>query len=856
MDEKLYRHIHIRGLGQASTNFRAPGGGTERNVSPIANRSVHAQLLMRELDEATAKIDSFVNEQGALGIPEPQRGIPVTILGRPHVELQIGSGRPSAKRGLKVLNVRRADSPKVEGGNDVPDQATFFVTKTSLNGLKKNLSEYADWKSDPYIDILGFSDEDDDEERRSSRRPANFWLFESGAAIRETTLRDLWTDDVDLFPKDRTKKRWEVWTQAPLQDYFLKAAKDLGVVSFGKPTEFVETVVQSLIASPQDLQKLVRQSAAVVELRSASSFSSGFFNLDPEERLIAIEAISQRIILPFSDAPKVTILDTGVNRNNPLLKNCLSTADCQAVEKDWGVLDHSGHGTKMAGLAQFGDLEALVQKPGPVILETALESVVVAAPLPPGDVPARDALQRAVELVEKKRQRRVFCLAQTAPGEAEDGRPTSTSAVLDQLAFNDGDATRLFCVAVGNAPHSVDQPYQLADYESRNVRFGIQSPAQALNALSVGAVSLKDQSGTEELVAPVGDLMPSSRTACSWRRPRASKPDVVLEGGNFLVDDDGIFCRPSRTQFVLTTSRDAPARPLAMSGQTSTATALASGLAARLAARYPNFRMETVRGLIVHSARWTPAMIKHAERLKSEGRNNSDVWDEIIDRYGWGVPDQERLFNSASNALTLVIEDQLQPYERQMKGNRLQAIRLKEMKYFKLPWPNVTLKDLGATEVSMRCTLSYFVEPDPHAVTRDRIERYHSYRLKFDVKRYGEEDGRAQARMNLLAVGAGLPAKADDDGWLMAQRSMGTIVQDEWTGPAYKLAERAGISVVPIRGWWGDLPNLEKYTLPARFSLIVSIRSPRDGGQDIFSEALSRVPAKVLVENAAALVTG
>jgi hypothetical protein len=141
-------------------------------------------------------------------------------------------------------------------------------------------------------------------------------------------------------------------------------------------------------------------------------------------------------------------------------------------------------------------------------------------------------------------------------------------------------------------------------------------------------------------------------------------------------------------------------------------------------------------------------------------------------------------------------------------------------------------------------------------VTRDRIERYHSYRLKFDVKRYGEEDERAQARMNLLAQETGPQVKVSDDGWLMAQRSMGTIVHDEWVGPAYKLADRAGISVVPIRGWWGDLPNMESYTHPARFSLIVSVRTPGEDGRDIFTETVRRVPANLLVENVAALVAG
>jgi Subtilase family len=838
-DARFLRHIHIRGLGKAPSKFGGRGFSKTPDLAPIADRAAHAQLLTRELNAAVDKINDFMAEQEEIGIPASKRGMPMTVVGRPNVELQIGDGRPASTRGLKVLNVRRADAAAAEGSNSGPDQATFFVTKASVNALHRGLDAYGEW------DRRDRSHSNEKKDRK--KKPDYFRLFESGASIKETSLRDLWTDDVDAFPKDRKEWRWEVWTQSSLQEYFVDAAKKLGLRLYGGPSEFVETVVQSIVATSQDLQRLVRQSAAIVELRSASSFSSGFFNLDPKERAFAADEMARRIVRPADDAPRIVVLDTGVNRNNVLLRSTLPASDCRTVEIAWGTGDHSGHGTKMAGLAQFGDLEDVATRPGPIVLETALESVVVSAPEPGDDVPARYALQRAVRLVERKKARRVFCLAQTAPGEADNGRPSSTSAVLDQLAYNDGVATRLFCAAVGNVPHSVDEPYQLADYESRNVRFGIQSPAQAANALSVGAVSLKSEEGPGTVVAPPGDLMPSSRTACTWPLPRSNKPDIVMEGGNFLVDDDGVFCRASRRHFVLTTSRDAPARPLAMSGETSTATALAAGLAARLSARYPNYRMETIRGLMVHAAQWTPAMLDHLDRLESEGVKNA--WDEIIARFGWGVPEQRRLFGSTANATTLILEDELRPYHRPTKNGKLQGVGLKEMKYFKLPWPTDALADLGSTDVRMRCTLSYFIEPDPQAVTRDKLDRYHSFRLKFDVKQYGETDANAQARVNALVDDPDPAENASNDGWMVAQRTqMGTLVQDEWRGPAYRLAERSGVSVLPIHGWWSDLTSVKNWQRSVRFSLIVSIAVPAETEVDLYREIASRAPADLLVE--------
>ncbi|WP_338832614.1 S8 family peptidase [Bradyrhizobium sp. 27S5] len=611
-------------------------------------------------------------------------------------------------------------------------------------------------------------------------------------------------------------------------------------------------MIRNLLASPEELQRVVQGSAAIVELRSASSFVADFFDLMPEQKAKTVEEIASRVLPAWPAAPRVTMLDTGVNRAHTLLERSLPADKCYTVEPAWGTTDKQGHGTKMAGLALYGDLSDVAQSTLPVVLQANLESVVVTAPQAPGDIPARDAMQRAVEIVEKEPHPRIFCLAQTAQGEADDGRPTSTSAVLDKLAYGDGVTTRLFCAAVGNVRRTATEPYLVADYADRNAAYGIESPAQALNALSVGAVSLKEHGNT--LLAPAGDLMPTSRTAASWPGSHASKPDIVMEGGNFYVDDPGLYAQPSPDHLVMTTSRDAPANPLAMCCETSAATALVSGLGARLMNRYPSYRMETVRGLIVHSAEWTPIMIEHQKALVRFGLSELDAWRAILDRFGWGVPNEQRLFSSASNALTLIAEDELHPYERQTKGGVLQPVRLREMKYFRLPWPVDVLRSLGSTQTEMRCTLSYFVEPDPHAASRDRAnERYASHRLKMDVKRFGEGHGRAQSRFNIFAPDDGPsagPLPAQDDGWLLSgfiQR--GTLVQDIWRGPAYRLAERDGISVAPIRGWWGDLTELDNYERPVRFSLIVSIRTPEASG-DLMVDVGNRITAGILVDGA------
>jgi hypothetical protein len=67
---------------------------------------------------------------------------------------------------------------------------------------------------------------------------------------------------------------------------------------------------------------------------------------------------------------------------------------------------------------------------------------------------------------------------------------------------------------------------------------------------------------------------------------------------------------------------------------------------------------------------------------------------------GW-VPDLVRATRSASDDLTLVVEDVIRPFDGEG--------RMREMHLHDLPWPAEVLAELGEAPV----TLSYFVEPNP-----------------------------------------------------------------------------------------------------------------------------------------------
>jgi hypothetical protein len=196
------------------------------------------------------------------------------------------------------------------------------------------------------------------------------------------------------------------------------------------------------------------------------------------------------------------------------------------------------------------------------------------------------------------------------------------------------------------------------------------------------------------------------------------------------------------------------------------------------------------------------------------------------------------LFWSADDALTMVVEDTLRPFT--LAGT---YVRIAQMKSFRLPWPDQALDALGAAPIEMRCTLSYFVEPDPAEFAAGRRELYASHRLKFDLKRHGETDGQALARYNSDVEAE--PGGADDVGWLLGARlrTRGSLHQDVWSGRAYQLRDRNLLMVAPNRGWWTRRMH-RRYDRDVHFSLVVTITSP-EVRTDLYTETLAQVQASV-----------
>ena len=822
-----------------SKPFKAhtPKGGA-KPVVPELNREQHGNSLRTQLAALQPIADSTRQRQEQIGL-EAGLGIQIQFLSMPDAELAFEKlAAEGRNKGIELLSVQEIDGKAAIANVYVPDGQLQHFEHLVTDYLNEKTSE-------------------------NGRKLDNKKLLNTIESIRASAIHGLWTDSADLLPENLDEEFWwEVWLrrdrtngQACVNDFRRLAELSNCTVS-NAVVNFPERSVLVMFGCQRNLAQSVMTLNCVAELRRAKETAEFFTGLGlAEQRQWSTDLLSRLTIAPDDDTtPRICLLDSGVNRGHPLLEPLIAEVDMHAVNPAWGVNDAANHGTGLAGIAAYGDLFQVLVSENSIAINHRLESVKL-TPDQRGNLGDEkhhaNLFIDAVTLPETYfgQRKRVFSNAVSASDYRDNGRPSAWSATVDSLAsdsLGEGAFPRLFVLAAGNIHDSV----QWSEYPNSVTLSQIHDPGQAWNALTIGAYTEKvtiSERGAQNFnhVAPQGALSPFTTTSTLWdERAWPLKPDVVFEGGN--AASDGVNVDNFASLELLTTNNNPLHRLLWTTNATSAASALCARMAAQIMAAYPTIRPETIRALIVHSAEWTPAMLNQFEHRTQKN------WAMLIRHCGWGVPNLQRALWSANNSLTLVVEDQVHPYR--LDGSE---VKTRDMNLHELPWPIEQLEALQNTEVEMRVTLSYFIEPNPSARGSSSIYHYPSHRLRFSVRRPLESLADFEARVNAAIareehgqVGGGQP----DANWLLGenQRHRGSLHQDIWRGTAANLANLGFIAVYPSNGWWRTRKFLDRYNLPARYSLIISIRTP-ETEMDLYTPIATQVALQnavpVAVEN-------
>ena len=829
---------HIIVPGQpAGERFTPRGrGGGDRRIYPVGDRRGHARGLRADIEQAV----EASNELQA-NLPDEIRanGVILVVEGWPGgFELAVES-LDLQRSGIELLSVAPENADLRQ-----PERAVVYVPNDRTGAFFTRLDQYAN-------------------EETESGTPRNQPLVANIQSMRLATLSQLWTDPTP-FPDGEEPCWWELWLRKTGTEHEQLAAVSafLNWRQAPRSVDFANRTVTAVFASRADLSSALATDLPLAELRSPSLVETPADLAPVEQRSWTVDLLG-RIQVSGPDAPVVCVLDTGVYRHS-LFEGSLDELDVHHVVGGDGR-DRHGHGTEQAGLALLGDLTDPLTSANPVVLRHALEAVKI---LPDPDDPPNDpetyvavtVSGTVVPEVGRPDRRRVYCLAITRDRYRSDGRPTSWSAAIDAMAFGtdvartddglelmgepDPAAGRLFVVAAGNIRDGFRRDHLTwSDLQT------IEDPAQSWNALTVGGCTDLDGTPTSGPLAgwtPIaqrGELSPFSRSSLPFQDRWPVKPDILMESGNVLISPASTATDFGPSVSLTTTSNREPwGGAFTTTGGTSAAAAQAARLAAIAWAEYPDLWPETIRALLVHESEWTEPMRRQMGTARGRAARR------LVRRYGFGVPTIERVLQSAKADVTLISQAHIHPFEIAQSG----SARLREMHVHDLPWPSAQLLALGDTEVRLRATLSYFVEPNPSSRGWKGRYAYPSHGLRFDIRRPGENTDDFRRRLNRAAAteetGALLATGQDPDWRLGPQaRSVGSLHSDMWTGTAAELADSGMLGVYPVGGWWKNNNRRDRAQVPVRYSLLVSLKTPAIG-VDLYTPISTRLMVPVAIE--------
>ena len=543
-----------------------------------------------------------------------------------------------------------------------------------------------------------------------------------------------WTED--------DKKSWAIRTHGiPSGDFVLDVevwpVGDFNSVKRRKYKQEIERFFLGLGIGVRDcvnldsllLYRVSLNAAAYAELLKSPDVR--LVDLPPEsgvtyEKLdIPLDNVQFPTATPPESAPKVCILDSGVNTSHPLLSPAI--AESASFVQSGEVNDEAGHGTQVASIALYGDFEERIDSNywapefwicnGRVLDENCEFDVETI------EATLIKAVEYFVELGCK-----IFNLSVGNANAPYDGKHIRGIAyVLDTLSRK---YDILFVVSSGNFNGSDVPPVPEKSWRDEYPSYLIHDvnriidPAPSLNSITVGG--LAKYNATQEATSRPDEI--SHLAAASFNQPSpftrrgpsvkgALKPEVVAYAGNYACPmrfEDKQWQAISRGMGVLACNPFYVGRTLLVeSSGTSFSAPYVTHLAARLLKEYPDASANMLRCLLLSQT------LEVAECRSTFDERLRESYAEKYgarrlphrDLAGYGVVDEDNLYRSSEDAVVLMAED---------------AIKDKTCQFFEIPIPDEYLRKGNASR-EIGVALAHMP-----AVKTTRID-YKATRLSFNL---------------------------------------------------------------------------------------------------------------------------
>jgi len=419
---------------------------------------------------------------------------------------------------------------------------------------------------------------------------------------------------------------------------------------------------------------------------------------------------------PAADAPLIGVIDSG-STDHPLLAPSL--VDSIGIPPALGTADIYGHGTKVAGIAAFGDLRECVAS-GIFASPVRIISAKVVNDQGQFDDTATVPVQmRDAILALHERGCRIINLSLGDMHRIpyDDGRVSQWAAMLDTLARQ---LDIVIIVSAGNAAGDHRAPWgEQADLITQTYPHylvaksnRIIDPAPAAIALTVGSLAHANGLPTENIAGAelrtITEMnMPTPVTRSGPGANGAIKPDLVDFGGTCLFDGMGPRVATGHhyaSAGMLTLRADYLAGLLTSATGTSMAAPRVAYKAALLLRALPTASANMIRALLALSAS-IPA--ESVQCLSPLGKGAA------LTCCGYGVPNLARALSSEERRVVLIADRQ--------------ELATDQFALFRVPLP----KEFQTTKGKRRIRVSLAFDPP---VRHTRLE-YLGLRLNYHLIR-------------------------------------------------------------------------------------------------------------------------
>lgn len=687
-----------------------------------------------------------------------------------------------------------------------------FADEQQLNEFNSRLAQLVDGEYVSYPNLLYAIDKMDvwSIEDRKSWALKNIGFPPESNFVLDIELWPLGTSNSDVRKKLITD--FKVWLEAETITLLDTVNRDSLVM------------VRVQVTKSKALKLLNHKDVRQVDLPPRTGVDFSQLNVDVNTLPLELNELSE-------EASLICILDSGINTNHVLLRGAIG--DAQSFISGEDESDLNGHGTAVAGVALFGDLEERIES-NDWTRELRILSGKVLSKNEYGE-PIFDAKTIETTLIEAisyfytEYGCKIYNLSIGNLNAPYNHKHISGIAVtLDELSRK---LDILIVVSSGNYSGSEvinnwrdDYPHYLINSDNALI-----DPAPAVNVLTIGSFAkytltynerrYQGQGEINELhVANEGQISPFSRS--SQKGKAAFKPDFLAHGGNFAISarqEGQAWNQISKYLGVITLNHQPQGKTLLSEFcGTSFSAPYITHLAGRLLNNYPEASANLLRALLANHAYLTP-------EIKATFQNKQSVRQVA----GYGIVDEESLFKSSEEHVVLISEEGIENDKHQ---------------FFELPIPDEYYRK-GKAIRTITASLAY-----SPSVRTTRLE-YLATKIKFHLVNADSLDAVVDAFDNNNKKKVDSIGECDGTRRDITQddRSRGTLQSSRWKFNKFQKSRKLFVVVTrQDQPWASDqVKEIENY------ALVISITDRENEEARLYQQISNKLQAKEQIKQRA-----